>query len=121
MNNNQIKLEVHDTCKNYEKITTDFEPVNNEDVINKAYLDENFLKINGQISLLKKDYNNFKLQYNKHFVEEFLIQRAVKTTLQLPYDEDLFDTFQKADKVLKDFFTTKRRLDLSEQVNDDIQ
>ena len=30
-------------------------------------------------------------------------------------------TFMKADKVLKDFlFTRRRRLDLSEQVNDDI-
>ena len=37
---NQLKLEVHDTYKKDEKLTTDFEPTDNSDVINKAYLDE---------------------------------------------------------------------------------
>ena len=27
---NQLKLDVHDTCKKDEKVTTDFEPINNE-------------------------------------------------------------------------------------------
>ena len=40
LNNNQSKLEVHDTYKKDEKITTSFKPSNNEDVINKAYLDK---------------------------------------------------------------------------------
>ena len=31
------------------KITTDFEPFNKEDVINKSYVDENLLKINGHL------------------------------------------------------------------------
>ena len=39
LNINQVKLEVHDTYKNDEKLTTNFETVNNEDVINKGYLD----------------------------------------------------------------------------------
>ena len=39
---NNLKLEVLDTYKKDEKLTTNFEPVNNEDVINKAYLDENY-------------------------------------------------------------------------------
>ena len=39
LNINQLKLEVHDTYKNDEKLTTNFETVNNEDVINKGYLD----------------------------------------------------------------------------------
>ena len=38
-NINELKLEVHDTYKKDEKITN-FEPVNNSDVINKGYLDE---------------------------------------------------------------------------------
>ena len=46
-NFNQIKLEVHDTYKKDEKITTNFEPTDNSDVINKSYLDDNYLKING--------------------------------------------------------------------------
>ena len=51
--------------KKNEKITTDFEPNNNGDVINKAYLDENLLKVNGHLSLIEKENNEFKLQSNK--------------------------------------------------------
>ena len=116
LNINNLKLEVHDTYKKDEKITTDFKPVDNEDVINKGYLDEKLLKINGHLSNLEKDYNEFKLQYNKLSIEEILIQRAVKTTIQILYDKGLFDNFQNADKVVEDFlFTTRRRGDLSEE------
>ena len=118
----QLKLEVHDTYKKDEKVTMNFEPIDNSDVINKGYLDEKLLNINGHISKLEKDYNEFKLQYNKQSVEEILIQRAVKTTVQILYDKGLFDNYANAEEVLKDFlFTTRRRLDL-EKVNDtDIQ
>ena len=44
MSNNHLKLEVNDTCKRDEKSTANFEAVNNEKVINKAYLDEKLLK-----------------------------------------------------------------------------
>ena len=121
-NINQLKLEVQDTYKKDEKITTNFEPVDDSDVINKGYLDEKLLKINGHLSKLEKGFNEFKLQYNKQNVEEILIQRAVKTTIQILYDKGLFDNYANADKVLEDFlFTTRRRGDLSNQVNDDIQ
>ena len=81
------------------------------------------MKIDGHLSKLEKDYNEFKLQYNEQSVEEILIQRAVKTTIQILYDKGLFDNFQKAEEVLKDFlFTTRRRLDLEKvNDNDDIQ
>ena len=115
-NINQLKLEVHDTYKKDEKITTNFEPVDNEDVINKGFLDEKLLKIDGHLSKLEKDFNEFKLQYNKQSIEEILIKRAVKTTIQILYDRGLFDNYQNADKVLEDFlFTTRRRGDLSEE------
>ena len=115
-NISQLKPEVLDTYKRDEKITTNFKPVDNEDVINKGYLDSELLKIDGHLSKLEKDYNEFKLQYNKQNVEEILIQRAVKTTIQILYDKALFDKFQNADKVLEDFlFTTRRRGDLSEE------
>ena len=122
-NISQLKLEVHDTYKKDEKITTNFEPVDVSDVINKCYLDSKLLKIDGHLSNLEKDFNEFKLQYNKQSVEEILIQRAVKTTIQILYDRGLFDNFQNAEEVLKDFlFTTRRRSDLSDQINDtDIQ
>ena len=35
-----LHLEVHDSHKKDEKITTDLEPTNDSDVINKAYLDK---------------------------------------------------------------------------------
>ena len=121
LNINNLKLERHDTYKKDEKITTNFEPVDNEDVINKGYLDSKLSKIDGHLSKLEKDYNEFILQYNKQNVEEILVQRAFKTTIQVLYDKGLFDTFRNSDKVLEDFlFTTQRRPDL-EKVNNDIQ
>ena len=122
LNVNQLKLEVHDTYKKFGKITTNFEAVDDKDDINKSYLDEKLLKINGHLTKLEKDYNELNLQYNKQNVEDILIQRAVKTTIQILYDKGLFDNHANADKVLEDFlFTTRRREDLSEQVNDDVQ
>ena len=115
LNINQLKPEVHDTYKKDVKITTNFEPSDNLDVINKDYLDEKLKKIDGHISYIEKDYNEFKKQYNKQSVEEILIQRAVKTTIQILYDKGLFDNFQNAQEVLKDFlFTTRRRPDLED-------
>ena len=95
---NQLKLEVHDTYKRDQKITTNFEAVDDEDVINKAYLDSKLLKKDGHLSKLEKDHNKFKLQYNKQNVEDILTQRAVKTTIQILYDRGLFDNYANADK-----------------------
>ena len=120
LNVNQLKLDVHDTNKKDEKLTTNFEPIDNEDVINKAYLDEKLKKINGHISYIEKDYNKFKLQYNKQSVED-LIQRAVKTTIQILYVKGLFDNYANADKVLEDFLFVTRRRDKIEKVTDTVQ
>ena len=52
-------------------------------------------------------------------LKKTLIQRAVKTTIQILYDKGLFDDYANASKVLEDFlFTTRRRGDLSEQVSE---
>ena len=109
LNINQLKLEVHDSYKKDEKLTTNFEPIDNSDVINKGYLEEKLLKIDGHLSKLEKDFNEFKLQYNKQSVEDNLIQRAVKTTIQILFDRGLFDNYTDADKVLEDFLFTTRR------------
>ena len=115
LNINQLKLEVHEAFKKDEKITTNFEPSNNEDVMNKAYLDKKLSKTNGHLSFLEKDYNECKLQYNKQSVGDILIQRALKTTIQILYDKGLFDNYANADKILEYFlFITRRRGDLSE-------
>ena len=66
---NQSKLEVHDTYEKDERFPTNFEPVNNDDVKNKAYLDEILSKRDGRLSFLEKHYNEFKLQYNKQSAE----------------------------------------------------
>ena len=114
-NISQLKPEVHDTYKKDEKITTNFEPIDNSDVVNKGYLDSKLLKKDGDLSKLEKDDNEFKLQYNKQNVEDISIQRAEKTTIQIFYDKGSFDNFANADKVLEDFqFITRRRGDLSE-------
>ena len=40
---------------------------------------------------------------NKQCLEEVLIQRAVKTTVQIFYDKGSFDSYPKSDKLLKVF------------------
>ena len=44
-NLNRLTLKLNEIYKKEEKITTNFEAINNEDVINKAYSDENLTKI----------------------------------------------------------------------------
>ena len=39
--------------------------------------------MDGHILYVEKDYNEYKLKYNEQSEEEFLVQRAVKTTVQL--------------------------------------
>ena len=78
----QLKLEIHDAYRKDENITTTFEPTDFSDVINKAYLCGK-LKIKGHLSKIEKHYNEFKVQYNKQSVEEIVIQRAVKRTIQI--------------------------------------
>ena len=59
------------------------------------------MEINGHLTLLEKDYNELKLQYNnKQSVEEVLVQGAVKTTIQKLFSKGLFDKYANADKVL---------------------
>ena len=103
-------------------LATNFELVDDSDVINKGYLDSKLLKIDGHLSKLEKDFNEFKLQYNKQNVEDILIQRSVKTTIQILYDRGLFDNFQNAEEVLKDFlFVTRRRGNLEKKNENNTQ
>ena len=121
ININQLKLEVHGTYKRGEKITSNFEPTDDSDVRNKGSLDRKLSRMYGHLSILEKDYNEFKLHYNKQSVEEFSNQRAVETTIQILCKKGLFDSFPNADQVLNYFsFLTRRRGD-KEKVNDDIQ
>ena len=83
INLDQFKLKVNDSYKNDEKITTNFETSIGKDAINKAYLDERLSKIDGHISLLEQDYNEIKLLSDKQFIEEVLIQKVVKSKVQV--------------------------------------
>ena len=47
---------------------------------------KDYLKKGGHFSLFENDYNEYKLQYNKEPVEEILIQRAVKITIEILYE-----------------------------------
>ena len=58
----------------------------------KAYRDKK-LSIESQIFYIEKDYNEFKIQYIKQSEEEILKPRAVKTTLQMPFEKGSFDGF----------------------------
>ena len=77
INLNRRKLKVNDTYEKGEKLTAYIEAINDEDAVNKAYLETKLPKIEGQISYIEKDYNEFILHNNKHSVEEILIESAV--------------------------------------------
>ena len=68
--------------------------------------------MNGPLSKLEKDYNEFKLHYNKQSIEEVLIQTALKTTVEKLYDKGLFDNYDNADEVSKFFLLLTQKLDL---------
>ena len=57
----------------------------------------------------KKNYNRFKLHYRKQSVDDNSIQRSVRTTKQIFYDNGLFQSFPNADRTLKDFMFVPRR------------
>ena len=76
------------------------------------------MKLKGHLSLLAKDYNEVKLHYDKQSVEEILIPRAVKITLETLFRKGFFDISPSAEAVLKGFLSVTRRADL-EKVNDD--
>ena len=101
--------------KKDEKITTNFETVNEKDALHRSYLDKKVLKIDGHISLLEKKHNEVEILSDKQPIEEVLIERAAKTTIQKLYDKGLFVGFPNADENLEDFlFVTRRRCDLEE-------
>ena len=121
ININQLELEVHDSYEK-ENTKTVFEPISSENVMNKAYTDENLIKINGHFVIIRKRIQRIQIQYNKQSLEEILFQRAVKTTIQIVYDKSLFDNFPNAEKVLEDFLSiTRRRADLEEIIDNDVQ
>ena len=108
-NRNQSKFKVNDSYEEDEKYKTNFEASNPKDVINKPYLDTKRWKLKGHIAYIQTDQNEFKLLSDKQSVEEVLIQRAFKMTIQILYDKGLFDNYNNADEVLSKFLFIERR------------
>ena len=77
INPNQLNFKVSDSYEKDEKITTSFQPSNDEYVMNKACLNEKLSKIQDHLSFLEKDKNEFEILSDKQSVEEVLIQRIV--------------------------------------------
>ena len=70
-NINQLKLEVYDSYKKDEKITTNFEAIDDSYVINKAYLDDKLKKIDGHIAYLEKSYNELRNSTTNKVLKRF--------------------------------------------------
>ena len=98
-NHNQLKLKVNNTYKTDEKLTTKFGDVNDEDVINKGYLDWKIAELKCQIWHIEKIYIEFKDLEKSN--EEVLIERAVKTTIQILYGKRILDNYDNANELLK--------------------
>ena len=81
------------------KKTTIFQPSDYTDVINKAYLDEKNIQKRGSLINSRKQFQ-LKLFSDKQSIKEILVQRAVKTTVQILFDKGLFDIYFKADQNL---------------------
>ena len=64
--------------------------------------------------LIEEDYNKFEIN-NKEYL---LIEKTVRTTIQIVYDKGLFDNYDNADEVLKTHLlfgnTDRRRFDLQQ-------
>ena len=81
-----MRLKVNHSLKK-RKVSTNIEPLENEDIVKKTYLDTNLSKVKGQLSFIEENYNEFKLRSDKkkQYDDEFLIEKAVKTTIQTFY------------------------------------
>ena len=90
-------------------------------MINKAFLDEILSQIEGHFSNKENEYNEIKSLCNKESVEEILVRRVLKTTIQILFHKWLFDNYDNSDEVSKEFlFVERHRHGLNER-NDVIQ
>ena len=101
------------------KKTTNFEPPDDSDMINNAYLKTNLWKIEVPLSISWKEHNEYRLlndQDAKHLLslekhdkqsEEVLIDPVIKAIIQILHDKGLFDIHDNADEALKDYLPDK--------------
>ena len=66
--------------------------------MNKAYLDTKSAEVKGDISYMENNFNEFK-GYER-YKEEVLVEKAVKTAIQIAFDRGLFDEYDLVNEVL---------------------
>ena len=64
-----MKLKINDNYEKDETLTTNFEPSNDPNVTNKAYLGEKLSQIEKRTSSIEKDYNDFGLRSDRNIEE----------------------------------------------------
>ena len=84
------------------KITTKIEAVNDEGVINEEYLNTTLDEEKGHISYIGKNITN-EFKYYERCNGEVRIEKARKTTIQKVYAKRLFDNYDNANEVLKNY------------------
>ena len=91
MNVSQLKLQVYASCKKDEKKTTDSEPSNNEDVINKSYLHEKLLKKSENVNIPStcRDYKKFSQ------LDVWYIKRKPLKKIVYPERDTILEKFRK--------------------------
>ena len=79
-----MKLKVNDTFEQEEKLTTNSEAANDEDVINNEFVDAKLAEVKNLTSYIEKNHEETKDHERSN--EKVSIGRAVKTTIQILYD-----------------------------------
>ena len=102
-NLNRLKLKVTDIYRKDEEITTNFHQSDDNGVMNKAFLDAKVYTKAGHLLIIEKSYNEFVLQSDKRSGQAFFSEKAVKTIIQILYDQGLIDKYKNANEVLKNF------------------
>ena len=117
---NQSKLKNNKTYEKEEKIATNFERSNYEDVKNKAYLDKNLSKTEGHSSLSEKNYDEFRLHSNRKRPRRTQLKELLNQLNKYFIKRDFFDKYDFADEVLKDDRLIARHIPNLEKLNDGV-
>ena len=88
--------------------------------MNRVYLDTELSKSGGHLSYIEEHYNVFFLRIDEQFEEEFLLEKFVKTTVQILHYEGFFENFDNADEVHKDCLLFERRRVSLRELNHDV-
>ena len=77
--------------------------------MNKIYLDPKLSKIENHLPDIENKYNEVEMRNDKQSGEEVLIERVVKTTIQIRNDIGLFDHYNNGDERKHHLFTERLR------------